>query len=129
MINIILIIGLPGSGKTTYATTNFSDWPLIDDLSLDKDRLTTITSNVVITDPILTSYSKEKIIEFFSDYISDFALTVYAFENNIDQCYQNLLNRKDGRKISLSYIEHLSKNYVLDSYDYIISVWSEKNGY
>lgn len=128
MLNIILIIGLPGSGKTTFATTHFSHLPLIDDLSLNKDRLVGLDYNVVITDPILTSYSKDKIIKLFSEYITDFELTVYAFENNIDKCYLNLTNRMDDRKISYSYLEHLSNKYVLDSYDHIITVWSKDNG-
>ena len=91
MMRAILVIGLPGSGKTTYAKT--LGGLLVDDPMYLTNTLNGPEPLVVITDPMAVSASRKSI----EARISDRELTLVCFENDPVACWANLEHRGDGR--------------------------------
>lgn len=110
MIQFLLIVGLPGSGKTYYSRqlegTIFDDFK---DLSLlTKD----LQGKIVIIDPhfcgedwLLTA--KHLLRKRYPDCKID----VTYFENDLEACWANVQRRNDNRKISYSFVKSLSSDY------------------
>ncbi len=110
MIEFLLIVGLPGSGKTYYSRqlegTIFDD---INDLSLlTKDlqgKITIIDPHFCCAD--ILAKAKDILTKKFPDCKID---TVY-FENDLEACWKNIQRRNDNRKISYSFVKSLSSDY------------------
>lgn len=102
MNKAILIIGLPGSGKTFLANSEYvpKGYNLVDD---PKDRNLILNyikqnKNIVITDPHLCNpQNRKKAIDYFN--IFGYQVECIFFENNVEKCQKNLIFRNDGRKI------------------------------
>lgn len=124
MKNIICIIGLPGSGKTTYAINNYPTFYLFDDMSLNFNSLEEAKNyeNIVITDPYMCTVPKEKIIEKINEYFGESDITFYAFENDPDKAIKNCSFRS-GKIVSDIFIKHLSSKYDPYQYENILKVW------
>lgn len=116
-ISITVIIGLPGSGKTTLALKMVDDKTfLIDDFSLNKelvnDFLKTGLKNLVITDPRLCSTTKKRAETVLKTYLGDnIFISWIAFENDVESCWKNVQERKDGRIIGRYFLDSLSEKY------------------
>lgn len=128
MKNLVVIVGLPGSGKTNAAQnySDFLDYIVFDDVGNDeymmnklysyltywKDLDNDWRSGVVVTDTFLC---EPKNRSSFQKKLNEYGLrpTWLFFENDPEQCIKNVQNRNDGRKISASYIRELSKKYVI----------------
>lgn len=123
MKNIICIIGLPGSGKTTYAN-NFKEYFLFDDMSMNISMLPVAQEhqNIVITDPYMCVVSKERIISKITEYFGESDITFYAFENDPDKAIKNNSLRSD-KIVSDIFIKHLSSKYDPYQYENILKVW------
>lgn len=121
--NIIVVIGLPGSGKTEFAKRNFPNFELFDDMGTNSVLIEHYNQfdNLIITCPFLCKFSKDfienKIIEFFGK--RDIAF--YAFENNLEQSLKNCGNR--NKKVSEKFIKKLSENYFPEQYENILKVF------
>lgn len=87
MYNIIVIIGLPGSGKTEYSK-NFSDYELFDDMGTNIEKLDHYKQfqNIVITCPFLCNFPKNFIEQKIKEFFGNCHITFYAFENDLNQC-------------------------------------------
>lgn len=118
---IVIIIGLPGSGKTTYANT-LTNYLIFDDFIRDFYngeiiKFIKMGKYVCLNDPrlcimnVFNRYIKE-ILTFVS--IKDIHLIL--FENNPDICLKNIDNRIDNRKGIKQSINQYSLYYDLNNY-------------
>ena len=123
-MKLIVIIGLPASGKTTYYNENFKDTHLFfDDFisnmvsgelieSIKKDN-----QDICIADPRLCNYQTFlKTIAIFNQFIDKSDISLILFENNKDKCFINSKKRKN--KNVEKTIEFLSNIYNHENYKY-----------
>lgn len=119
--NVIIIIGLPGSGKTTISK-KFDNFVIFDDFisyyyngkiieSLKTEK------NICLIDPRLCIFSIfQKYIYEIEKFVDRNNIKLLLFENDINKCLNNIKKidqKKQGiEKIIFSY----SKNYILDNY-------------
>lgn len=122
-MKIVMIIGLPGSGKTTYAKS--LGGLLVDDASLNRDQLFGALERndvplLVITDPMACSSSRDAINEI----IGDHDLKIVCFENDPKACWTNLERRGDN-KISQPWVERMSAQYRVEDFspDLLLKVY------
>ena len=124
-MKLIVIIGLPASGKTTYYNENFKDTHLFFDDFISNmvsgeliKSLKKGNQDICIADPRLCNYSiftkVMKLIEEIIDNKSDILLIL--FENNKDKCFINAKKRKN--KNVEKTIEFLSNIYNHENYKY-----------
>lgn len=119
---IMIIIGLPGSGKSTFSikqrelygknieVTIYTD-------TLDRlyciDFLKSITNTdkklLIIDDPRLCDKNAFiRLMNHFEKYVSQKNISVILFENNVNQCKINIENRENGR-MKASYLVSLEQ--------------------
>ena len=135
--NLIIVVGLPASGKTTYCTTNYPEYTLYDDylntiynntlLQHLQNTNNSVNSNskVIINDPRLcdTTIFKQQVNNILL-YIPLSNIQFILFENTPDQCILNSQLRNDNIKdINLKQqILTYSQNY--DPYDEMLDyIW------
>ena len=102
MSKVILIIGLPGSGKTYLAKTKYVPlgYTLVDD-PLDRnhiDRLLYAGHDLVITDPHLCNESTRE-LAYKHLHNMNCVVSMVFFENNVEKCKKLIELRNDGRNI------------------------------
>jgi GTPase SAR1 family protein len=129
---IIIIIGLPCSGKTTFLNT-LKSYEIYDDFISDihdGKLLTAIedrTKKICVADPRLCKF------EIFERYIrtftSDHNILLLLFENNPVKCINNLQNRTTHTNVTKE-INYLSSIYNIHKYKrYPHIILSIKTGY
>ena len=114
MTRVVLVAGLPGSGKTHYALECLKDKEglLIDDIKdifilkdvLEHNRV------VYITDPHFCLGGVREKAERLINSLAKVQVEWVFFENNPDKCKRNVEYRDDGRKVDAT-LRHLSKHY------------------
>lgn len=128
-VNIILLIGLPGAGKTTLGKQlllNYSDKEalFIDDISKVTNSaieyLSKINNNIktiIISDVF---FCDKKVLDsailIINEVFPNCKINKLYFENNKDKCIKNIYLRKekgDIRKVE-NLIDILSKKYIID---------------
>jgi len=100
MNKAILIIGLPGSGKTHLAKTKYvpDGYVLLDDPSVLPVMDKILFKNIVVTDPHLCKENiRKNCIQFFEDV--GYTVECIFFENNPTKCRKLIELRNDGRVI------------------------------
>lgn len=109
---LVLLIGLPGSGKTHWINAHKDDYEMIFD-DLNRDTLPAAlkaigtVETMVIADPHLCVHENlSKAKELFNECDIE---EIY-FENNPTQCKSNVEYRNDGRRVN-GLIEMYSKIY------------------
>lgn len=124
---MLIIIGLAGSGKTTYFQENLSDkYELYDDFISNLFDIEKINEKMCLIDPRLCDYEifKEIMIEI-EKYIDRSKIKIILFENNPERCLINSQNR--SKKNVDKMINIYSRKYDLEkykNYDYeIIKVY------
>jgi predicted kinase len=125
MKKIVLLVGLPGCGKTTLGKSLESkECIFIDDISIyGLSILKSIINNydkIVIADVFLCRKEERlKCIQFFSNYNCE--LEWIFFENDPKKCYKNVDKRADGRAVK-GLIKHLSEQYTIPHDSKIIEI-------
>lgn len=113
MIEIILIAGLPGSGKTHLGKRLSGErgYPFIDDASktlgtdrqgaLEKLRRMGIGNGLIIADPLLCmKHNIANAKSLLKEAFSESKITVICFENDPVACLKNVQARNDGRVVT-----------------------------
>jgi len=117
-MKIILLIGLPGSGKSTYGKS--LGYPFLDDLMqnggfnvLREIEREHEIKTLVISDSGLIWPGARKAFESMVNEILPVTEYEYvAWHNDPLGCYENIQRRNDGRVISLPALLQMSKTYV-----------------
>ncbi len=118
---VILIIGLPGSGKTTYAKS-LTNYLICDDFithAYNGKWLRSIKDDnqVCLIDPRLCSYSIfDRYMKKILTVVDREDIKLIIFDKSIEECYSNVVNRNDGRKITKEYLIQLNIKYNLNNY-------------
>lgn len=109
--DIILIVGLPGSGKTSLAVQLGPDILIDDPKTIDEVMDHQNFNLMVITDPVfcMPRVLQAAIARLRQEYPYSTISCIY-FENNSEQCKKNASTRAD--KNVTKYIEMLSEEYV-----------------
>ncbi len=141
MKDFTVIIGLPGSSKSFLVNKLLEENPnqvLLDDIS----RLLRVShrglryyevvaqfpkyKNFILSDPAFCEDSfRVRVINELKEVFGKTEEVVFDFiyfENNPEQCLQNVNLRNDGRKV-VKYIEKLSQTYKIPEGSYTIPVW------
>lgn len=106
MIDILFIVGLPASGKTTLAKninqSKGGSYRIIDDpKDFDLDILPYLNQNLIITDPNLCNeMNREMAVSKILSYVEANIYWIF-FENNPKVCLENSIIR-DGGKVKPS---------------------------
>jgi len=116
---MLIIIGLAGSGKTTYFQQNLSNkYELFDDFIsnfFDGEIIEKINEEICLIDPRLCNFElfKEIMMEI-EKYINRDKIKLILFENNPEGCILN--SRMRQKKNVEKMIEIYSRKYDLDNY-------------
>lgn len=131
---ITLIVGLPGSGKTTLANSMMTlDSFLIDDPSREdmpfKNALESGKSHIIICDPLLTLTCSEVVIKFLiKKFGEDIDINWLYFDNDPVAAWNNheARNKKVYRDINKAFFDHMSEKYIIPQGAEVIPVYKGK---
>lgn len=147
MSNITMIVGLPGSGKTTYAKNLLTAaYPqrLFDDPSTNKKGIEdlrlyvrngghAIVTDVYCTDPEVREIATAKMLSWSQDDWnpnSKYKVTLkwVFFENDLDACLANIKRRNEAdpklyRLISEPYLREASRRYIIPDGAQVLPVY------
>jgi predicted kinase len=121
-MSIVIVIGLPGSGKTTYCYDNFETYLIFDDyISMyhDNKMIDSLkkNKNVCINDPRLCIYEVfERHIKKIKKYVDNDEIKIILFENELNKCLNNNKNRGYKGEGMEKTINNYSKIYSLSNY-------------
>lgn len=117
-MQITLIVGLPGSGKTTLGN-QLADGLWLDDisviggLSLLKDAISNGWERIVVSDVFLCRpIDRLNAVRWLKEHAQGYDIEWIYFENAPEKCQANVLRRNDSRKVS-ELIHELTKLYVI----------------
>ena len=135
-INILFIVGLPGSGKSVLAkkinNDNGGKYHIIDDpKKFDIDIQPYLDRDLIITDPSLCfPQNRESAIKYFKDKVPDAKIDWIFFENDPDACLLNARIRNRALITCLkptkdveSFIKNLNSFYTIPEGSNVVSVY------
>src|SRR5579863_4929737 len=114
-MKLILLIGLPGSGKSTYG--NSLGYPFLDDLmqngGFDALRALSPTETLIISDSgLIWPGARTAFLSLVETILPVTKIEYVAWHNDPLGCHENIKRRNDGRVISLPALLQMSKTYV-----------------
>lgn len=118
---LVIIIGLPCSGKTTLTQNEYNDYIIYDDFItnfFDGKLLNDIIDkkNVCINDPRLCNIKIfNRYINMFIEYLTKDDIKLILFENDKEKCIKNMEQRNDNRNV-LNTINFYSDIYNVSNY-------------
>ncbi len=122
MSKVIIIIGLPGSGKTTYANIHYNDGYIIFDDFIrtfcngEIIKNIKMNNNICIIDPRLCDINIfNRYLDKILEHIDIKNIKIILFENDKDLCLINANKRNDKRNVNDT-ICNYSKIYLVDNY-------------
>ena len=125
---VILIVGLPGCGKTHYTQEKdfeFEGYHVIDDPSvqMSQEELLDAIEHyplLVIADPLLCfEHNREIAAELFEEREA----TWIFFANDPETCINNIRFRGDDRNVSREFIKVLSREYTIPTGAEVLPVY------
>jgi len=122
-MKLLIIIGLPGSGKTTYFNENLKNkYEFYDDFitnMIDGELIKEIKKkekDICIADPRLCNYQTfQKIMKIFEEFLNKSEIRLILFENDKDKCIINA--EKRSLRLVKKTIEFNSIIYNLNNYN------------
>lgn len=131
MQNIIVIVGLPGSGKTTLANKIKEvnkDYIIIDDpknFSIDIEPHIVNGQNIILVDPNLCfDKNRDRLVELIKKLNPNIKIDWIFFENNPTKCLNNIHLRSDNKNVK-SFIKQFSKFYRMPENSNVFEIWQE----
>ena len=135
-MSVVIIIGLPASGKSTYVKNNFINYNIYDDFIPKFNNGNILQDiknkkNICLTDPRLCNIETfKKYIGSIEEYVDKSNILLILFENNKNKCLENLKKyRTETYNKYESTVNFYSKIYNIDNYcDYqykLLNVYSE----
>jgi len=127
MSNILMIVGLPGSGKSFLSKRinkdNNNNYHIIDDpKNFEKDIAPYLNEDLIITDPYLCFENFRKLaIKKIHSINPDIKIDWIFFKNDPDKCLENSKNRA-GKKVE-SFIKKFSNEYKIPEGSTIVDVY------
>jgi len=123
MLELTLIIGLPGSGKTHLANYLAKENTIILDDIKSQDQLLETDNDIIITDPNFckTDVLNNALIILQKKYPKHIIKKIF-FENDRVKCLNNIKYRNDNRKVE-KFIELLSRSYAPPSDS--LEIWQQ----
>lgn len=128
---VVIITGLPGSGKSTYMKNNYQKYVNFDDFIFDIffefKLIQALSTNqkIVINDPRLTTYSK--FVDIYEKILSKVKSTdnikIILFKNDLDKCKMNITNTYGIVSMHNEYNIFFTKLNELKSKYYILDVY------
>ncbi len=121
MSKVIVIVGLPGSGKSTYAKTHYNEYVIFDDFITtfcngEIIKNIKLNNNVCIIDPRLCDVNIfNRCLDKILKYVDVKNIKLILFENNKELCQINVNRRNDNRNVNNT-ICNYSKIYFIDNY-------------
>jgi hypothetical protein len=114
--NIILVAGLPGSGKSHYTKRLPGNNLILDDFNVNNHIIDpsvdySIYDNVIIIDPMLCAVNSTRAWEKLREWFGYFVVQHISFDNDPETCIKNIRSRNDGRQISDKFVMDLSACY------------------
>ena len=128
MREVIFIVGLPGSGKTTLldklrrpGIVAFDDFRPDD---IETLKACHPADTVVISDPLACAVKPDNIRLRLESWIGPVNTHWLVFDNDLERCWDNIVNRADGRLISRASLRGLSGAYHPEQFSHdLIPVW------
>jgi len=123
-MKLIIIIGLPGSGKTTYYEEKLKalEYEFFDDFISSIvngqmiKKIENGKTNVCITDPRLCNYETfKRVMKLIEVHINKTDIQLILFENDKDKCLLNA-SKRANKNVNKT-IEFNSKIYDLNNYN------------
>ena len=129
-MKVILIVGLPGSGKTHLARKLVQNQglKLFDDID-SLDQLFCALKNqesCIITDPNLCDPSiRAKALKILKENFEELTLEWIFFKNDPESCRKNVAFRNDGRDVEAT-IKRFSKVYEVPEGVQSLDIWNSE---
>ncbi len=138
MINFILIVGLPGSGKTYLAKKMYKKILhegkkkiyLYDDICIGgkfqelKKHAPRENSTIIITDPYFCQKeTRSECVRSLNRMFGEVGIKWIFFENNKEKCLNNVKSRTGEHRKVDNFIEMLSRNYEIDPSCSPLEIW------
>jgi len=127
-MNVFLIIGLPGSGKTHLANLLAENEESVNIVVDDITNLNQLPNknecdNLLITDVNFCDENiRKKAIKKLNELYDNPYIWCLYFENDIDKCRKNIRYRNDGRNVEGT-LKRFSKIYTIPNTHKPIRIW------
>lgn len=121
---ITCLVGLPGSGKTWYATNVLKPDVLVDDPKgfSDFPKVLPADKHMVVCDPLLC-FQKCRDKSLLPIMYPEHDIKYVFFENSPEKCKNNVEYRADGRYVDIT-ARMLTKNYIIPDGVIPLKIWS-----